>query len=130
MTPVQIGIGGCVLLFVLLAASMPVAFAMAIVGFVGFAVVVSPEAAMSRITMDLYDTFSSYNLTVIPLFVLMGQVAFHAGISRRLFNAAYHWLGTMPGGLAMSTVGGLYRLRSDLWVGPGDCRDDGLRGSA
>ena len=92
MTPVQIGILGCILLFVFLAASMPVAFAMAIVGFIGFAIVVSPQAAMSMITLDLYETFSSYNLTVIPLFVLMGQVAFHAGISRRLFNAAYHWL--------------------------------------
>ncbi len=105
MTPVQIGIVGCVFLLVLLSASMPVAFAMAIVGFVGFAVVKTPQAAMSMITFDLYDTFSSYNLTVIPLFVMMGQIAFHAGISRRLFNAAYHWLGAMPGGLAMSTVG-------------------------
>ncbi len=118
MTPVQIGIVGCVLLFVLLAASMPVAFAMAIVGFVGFAVVVSPEAAMSMITMDLYDTFSSYNLTVIPLFVLMGQVAFHAGISRRLFNAAYHWLGTLPGGLAMSTVGACTAFGAICGSGP------------
>jgi C4-dicarboxylate transporter DctM subunit len=105
MTPVQIGILGCILLFALLAASMPVAFAMAIVGFVGFAVLVSPEAATSMIAMDLYGTFSSYDLTVIPLFVLMGQLAFHAGISRRLFDTAYHWLGGLPGGLAMSTVG-------------------------
>jgi tripartite ATP-independent transporter DctM subunit len=105
MTPVQIGIIGCILLLVLLMASMPVAFAMAIVGFVGFAVVRSPQAAMSMISIDLYETFSSYSLTVIPLFVFMGQIAFHAGISRRLFDAAYHWLGALPGGLAMSTVG-------------------------
>ncbi len=118
MSPVQIGIVGCIMLFVLLAASMPVAFAMAVVGFVGFAVVVSPEAAMSMITMDLYDTFSSYSLTVIPLFVLMGQVAFHAGISRRLFNAAYHWLGGMPGGLAMSTVGACTAFGAICGSGP------------
>jgi len=118
MSPVQIGILGCILLFVLLAASMPVAFAMAIVGFAGFAMVVSPEAAMSIITLDLYDTFSSYSLTVIPLFVLMGQVAFHAGISRRLFNAAYHWLGAMPGGLAMSTVGACTAFGAICGSGP------------
>ncbi|HUT45362.1 MAG TPA: hypothetical protein VMX36_03715, partial [Sedimentisphaerales bacterium] len=73
MTPIQIGIIGCVLLLALLTASMPVAFAMAIVGFLGFAVIRSPGAAMSMITIDLYDTFSSYSLTVIPLFVFMGQ---------------------------------------------------------
>jgi len=105
MTPLQIGIVGCVMLFVLLATSMPVAFSMAIVGFVGFAIVVTPQAATAMITTDLYETFTSYSLTVIPLFVLMGQIAFHAGISRRLFDAAYHWLGHLPGGLAMATVG-------------------------
>jgi C4-dicarboxylate transporter, DctM subunit len=118
MSPVQIGIAGCILLFVLLAASVPVAFAMAIVGFAGFALVVSPQAAMSMITLDLYDTFSSYSLTVIPLFVLMGQVAFHAGISRRLFNAAYHWLGALPGGLAMSTVGACTAFGAICGSGP------------
>ncbi len=118
MTGIQIGILGCVMLFVLLAASMPVAFAMAIIGFVGFAVVRTPEAAMSMITMDLYDTFSSYSLTVIPLFVLMGQVAFHAGISRRLFKAAHHWLGAMPGGLAMATVGACTAFGAICGSGP------------
>ncbi|MCD6364867.1 MAG: TRAP transporter large permease [Planctomycetes bacterium] len=105
MTPLDIGILGCVFLLVLLMSSMPVAFVMGIVGVVGFAVVVSPSAAVNMITADLYETFSSYSLTVIPLFVLMGQIAFHAGISRRLFSTAYHWLGPLPGGLAMATVG-------------------------
>jgi len=105
MTPVQVGIIGCIALLFLLGASMPVAFSMAVVGFAGFAVIVSPSAAASIITIDLYESFSSYSLTVIPLFVFMGQIAFHAGISRRLFDAAYHWLGHLPGGLAMSTVG-------------------------
>lgn len=118
MTPIQIGIIGCLCLLLLLTASLPVAFAMAVVGFVGFAVVVSPEAAMSMITMDLYDTFSSYGLTVIPLFVLMGQVAFHAGISRGLFNAAYHWLGALPGGLAMATVGACTAFGAICGSGP------------
>ncbi|MFO7975755.1 MAG: TRAP transporter large permease [Candidatus Hydrogenedentota bacterium] len=104
MTEIQIGILGCVVLLVLLATSMPVAFAMAAVGAVGFAFVVSPQAALSMATTDLYSTFSSHSLTVIPLFVLMGQVAFHGGISRRLFKTAYAWLGPLPGGLAMATV--------------------------
>jgi C4-dicarboxylate transporter, DctM subunit len=57
------------------------------------------------VTIELFETLSSYPLTVIPLFVFMGQIAFHAGISRRLFNTAYAWLGQLPGGLAMATVG-------------------------
>lgn len=105
MTPVEVGIIGCAALLILLMASMPVAFAMAIVGFIGFAVIVSTHAAQSIITIDFYETFSSYSLTVIPLFVFMGQISFHSGISRRLFNTAYHWLGHLPGGLAMATVG-------------------------
>lgn len=105
MSPLQVGILGCLLLLVLLMSSMPVAFAMAVVGLVGFALIVNPSAALSMMGTDLFETFSSNSLTVIPLFIFMGQIAFHAGISRRLFNAAYHWFGPLPGGLAMATVG-------------------------
>ena len=105
MTPVQTGLLGCGLLLLLLVCSMPVAFVMAIAGVIGFAVVVNSPAALSMLTVDFFDTFSSYGLTVIPLFILMGQVAFHAGISKRLFHAAYCWLGPLRGGLAMATVG-------------------------
>lgn len=118
MTPVQIGILGCVALLVLLAASMPVAFAMALVGFVGFACITSPQAAASMIAIDLYDTFSSYSLTVIPLFVLMGQIAFHSGISRRLFQTAYRWIGHLPGGLAMASVGACAAFGAICGSGP------------
>ena len=118
MTPEQIGIVGCVILVVLLCSSMPVAFAMAAVGFLGFAWVVSPHAAVSVLTFDLYKTFASYSLTVIPLFVLMGQVAFHGGISRRLFDAAYHWLGPLPGGLAMASVGACTAFGAICGSGP------------
>lgn len=105
MTPLQIGVWGCIGLFVLLAASLPVAFTMAIVGFAGFAFIVSTSASAGMITTELYETFTQYSLTVIPMFVFMGQIAFHAGISRRLFDAAYSWLGHLPGGLAAAAVG-------------------------
>jgi len=105
MTPVQTGLVGCGLLLLLLVCSMPVAFVMAVAGVIGFAMVVNSPAALSMLTVDFFDTFSSYGLTVIPLFILMGQVAFHAGISKRLFHAAYCWLGPLRGGLAMATVG-------------------------
>ena len=88
MSELQTGLAGIALLFVLLASSMPVAFAMTLVGVVGFAVAVNAPAALHVLATDYYDTFSSYGLTVIPLFVFMGQVAFHAGISKKLFDAA------------------------------------------
>jgi len=84
---------------------MPVGFTMAIVGFTGFASLVTFDAATSMAVNDIFSSFGSYNLTVIPLFVFMGQVAFHAGISGRLFNAAYKIMGHWRGGLAMATVG-------------------------
>ena len=105
MNPLHVGIFGCIALLLLLFTSMPVAFAMIAVGLAGFAWIVTPQAAFSMAVAELYDTFSSYSLTVIPLFVFMGQVAFHAGISRRLFKTAYTWIGHLPGGLAMATVG-------------------------
>ncbi len=105
MSPVAIGLSGCLVLLVLLFTSMPVAFAMLATGVLGFALIVNPQAAFSMVTADLYETFSSYNLSVIPLFVMMGQVAFHAGISKSLFRAAYVWIGHLRGGLAMATVG-------------------------
>ena len=105
MNPLHVGILGCLSLLILLFTSMPVAFAMIAAGLAGFALIVTPQAAFSMVVADLYDTFSSYSLTVIPLFVFMGQVVFHAGISRRLFKTAYTWIGHLPGGLAMATVG-------------------------
>lgn len=84
----------------------------------GFAVLVNPNAALSMITADLYETLSSYSLTVIPLFVFMGQLAFHVGISRRLFNTAYQWMGALPGGLAMATVGACTAFGAICGSGP------------
>jgi len=118
MTPTEAAVIGFVILLVLLAGSMPVGYVMAAVGVVGFSVLVSPEAAISMATMELYGTFSDYNLTTIPLFVLMGQVAFHTGMSRGLFHAAYHWIGWLPGGLAMSTVGACSAFGAICGSGP------------
>ena len=105
MSELQIGLWGIAFLFLLLASSMPVGFAMTLVGLVGFAAVVNVPATLNVLVTDYYDTFSSYGLTVIPLFVFMGQVAFHAGISKKLFDAAQSWFGWLRGGLAMATVG-------------------------
>ncbi|MBI5521152.1 MAG: TRAP transporter large permease subunit, partial [Desulfarculus sp.] len=72
------------------------AFAMAIVGFVGFAYLVSFSAAANLLVKDFYDTFTSYGFTVIPLFVLMGQIASHSNIAKRLYQAAHTFVGHVP----------------------------------
>jgi C4-dicarboxylate transporter DctM subunit len=106
MNLVLIGVIGIViLLLVLFFLGMPVGFAMAIVGFCGFCYVVSFKAGLNMIGTDLWFTFSKYGLTVIPLFVFMGYLAFSAGIAERLYNAAYKWVGHWPGGLAIATIG-------------------------
>ncbi len=118
MTLVQIGALGCILMLLLLFGSMPVAFAMGVIGVCGYAVAVSGRAAMSVLTADMFETFSSYSLTVIPLFVFMGQVSFHAGISGRLFAAANSWLAGLRGGLAMATVGACAAFGAICGSGP------------
>ena len=101
-----LGIVGIALLVILLFCRMPVAFVMAILGFSGFALARGDfSAGASLLATDVFSEFSKYSLTVIPLFVFMGQVAFHAGISRRLYDTAYVFLGHRKGGLAMATVG-------------------------
>jgi len=104
MNPTLIGLIGIALLFLLFFSRMPVAYCMAFVGFVGFSVIVTGKAGLSLVARDVYDVFSSYGLTVIPLFILMGQLSFNAGISRKLYDTAYKFTGKIPGGLAMATV--------------------------
>lgn len=105
MSPTTIGLIGIAALFILIFLRMPVGFVMAAIGFVGFGSVVSFDAAMNIIAKDLFSVFGSYSLTVIPLFVLMGQLAYHSGISTRLFDSAYKFIGHWPGGLAVATIG-------------------------
>jgi C4-dicarboxylate transporter DctM subunit len=104
MSLTTIGIIGIAILVILLFSNMPVGFVMAFVGLFGFSYVVNFSAGLSLLARDIWDVFSSYGLTVIPLFVFMGQIAFHAGISRRLYDSAYVLMGHRKGGLAMATV--------------------------
>jgi len=105
MNPVHIGIIGIVVLIAILFSKFPVAFCMALVGLLGFGYLVSPDAALSIAMQDFYSAFSSYNMTVVPLFVFMGQILFYSGISQKLFDAASAWFGHYKGGLAMATIG-------------------------
>jgi C4-dicarboxylate transporter DctM subunit len=104
MSPIEIGILGIVFLILLFVSRVPVAFSMGIMGFLGFSFLVSWSAGFEMIAIDLTETFSSYNLTVIPMFVLMGCLAFRMGMSRRIFDASYVILGNVRGGLALASI--------------------------
>jgi len=83
---------------------IPMAFAMGIVGFFGFALKVNFGAAASMIAQTTYETGLAYTLSVIPLFILMGNFVVRARMSEELYHAAYTFLGHRRGGLAMSTI--------------------------
>jgi len=104
MSPTLIGILGILIMILMFLTRMPVAFVMATVGFVGFSVMISTDAGLVLLSRNIYETFDSYDLTTIPLFILMGQLGFNSGISKRLYDAGYKFLGSIRGGLAMATV--------------------------
>jgi len=104
MNPETAGIVGIGLLLLLFLLRMPVAFAMALVGFLGFAYLSGLGPALSLLSQDIFETFSSYPLSVIPMFILMGSFAFASGISERLYKTTHAWVGSLRGGLTIATV--------------------------
>ncbi len=97
-------LGIVVMLAVMLILKMPAGVAMAMVGFVGTGLILSWPAAMKLAVTDVWNTFSSYGLTVIPMFILMGQVCYHAKFNERLYDASYKWFGRIRGGLGITTI--------------------------
>ncbi len=104
MDPVLVALIGLFVMFGLMLAGMPISFAMLLAGLLGNAYLLSVPAATHLLSTNVWEQFSSYGLSVIPLFVLMGQFAYRAGVTERLYRAAYTWVGRLPGGLAGTTV--------------------------
>ena len=105
MSPLTAGIIGIGLLFLLFACGMPIGFVMALVGFLGYVYLGSLDAGLNIFGLTFYAGGTSYTLSVIPLFVLMGQFAAHAGLSRDIYHTVERWMGHQRGGLAMATIG-------------------------
>ena len=104
MNEITVGIIGLAVLLLIFATGIELGFGMALVGFVGFAYLNGWSSAMNLISRDVFDVITNYGYTVFPLFILMGQIGFNAGIAVRLYNAADKFVGHIPGGLAMATV--------------------------
>jgi C4-dicarboxylate transporter DctM subunit len=106
MSEVTIGILGIFVLMAMFMTGIELGYAMAIIGFLGLGYLGTWSAASNQVVKDFFDTFTSYGFTVIPLFVLMGQVASNSDIAKKLYNSAEKFVGHIPGGLAMTTVAG------------------------
>ena len=104
MTATSAGLVGILALFILLVLRIPVAFAMFVVGFFGIWTLNGLNAATSLLASEAFTLGSSPELVVIPLFILMGNVASATGMSRQLYDAAYAVIGSVKGGLASATV--------------------------
>ncbi len=106
MESYQIGILGFAGLLVLIALRVAIAFALALVGLVGLFVLSGQDATFAMLSTMLYSSVANNTLTAVPLFLLMGYFAFHAGLTKACFNTARLWLARLPGGLAMASVAG------------------------
>ncbi len=106
MNEIVVGITGLLVLLLLFSTGIELGFAMALVGFVGFGYLNGFHSAINLLSRDFFDVITTYGYTVFPLFILMGQIGFNAGIAVRLYNAAHKFIGHIPGGLAMATVAG------------------------
>jgi len=103
MSSIMIGALGIVVILVLIAARVPIGLALGSVAFVGIANVIGMKAALGMMGDLPYDFSAHWSLSAIPMFLLMGTIAFHTGMTNSLFRAARLWLGFLPGGLAVST---------------------------
>ena len=103
MSPIVIGFLGIFAVLFFMALRMPIAYVMALVGFVGFGYLTSFNAAFDIVSKELYSTFSSYSFSVIAMFVWMGFLAYHSGVGAKLYVFAYKLIGHWPGGLAVAT---------------------------
>ena len=99
------GIVGIGLLILLLFSSMPIGPVMGLIGFIGFSYLVNFKASFTLLGTVPYRSASSHAMSTIPLFVLMGMLCFYAELSRDVYGTLRNWMGRLPGGLAMSTVG-------------------------
>lgn len=100
-----IGACGIAVMVLLMILGMPIAFTMVLVGFLGFTYMTSLDGGLFLLSDSFYYQFTSYTMLVIPLFVFMGEIAFRSGISKRIYRTAHTWLGFIPGGLAVATIG-------------------------
>lgn len=104
MTLTTIALLGIAALVLIMLLGMPISYAMILTGTAGIAYMSTADAAYHLLASNLWGSFGSYSYTVIPMFILMGQVAYRSGITQRLYDTAHKWVGHYPGGIAGTTI--------------------------
>ncbi|WP_138417622.1 TRAP transporter large permease [Aquibacillus sediminis] len=105
MSPEVIGVAGIVVLILMFLMKVPVGIAMLLVGLIGTTMIRGWDIAFTQLGRTPFDTASSYSLSVIPLFILMGMILSYTGLGRDLYRSVDSWIGHLRGGLAMATIG-------------------------
>ena len=95
---------GLVLVMVMIALGLPIAFSMAAIGFIGLTFIIGTDASLAMIGQVFFDNGMNYTLSILPLFLLMGNFVVKAGLADELYSAANAWLRHKKGGLAMATI--------------------------
>ena len=106
MTPTTMALLGVAGMFALIILRIPIGIAMTVAGLVGFAALTNPSAALSLLSTEVMNKFSSVDTAVAPMFLLMGNLATVSGLSGDLYRLAHSCIGYLRGGLAMATVAG------------------------
>jgi C4-dicarboxylate transporter DctM subunit len=106
MDPFWTGVAGTIAVMLLIIFRFPIAFALAGIGTFGVASIFGLDKALNFIPYQLYSHISHFTFTAVPLFLLMGYFAFNAGLTQEAYDAARAWVGKLPGGLAVTTIGG------------------------
>jgi tripartite ATP-independent transporter DctM subunit len=107
MSPIIIGVIGIGVVLLLMACGLPIGFAMILVGAVGFAYLVNLPAALQIVGVSSYGIVTNYEWLVLPLFFLLASILFYGGLGKSMFRIAYTYLGRLPGGLSMATIGAI-----------------------
>src|SRR5690625_1819108 len=105
MTPELIGVLGIILLLIFFMLKIPVAIGLLTVGIIGYSAIRGIKTGLLQLGTATFDTASSYSLSVIPLFILMGMLLSYSGLGRDLFQSVDSWVGHIKGGLAIATIG-------------------------
>jgi tripartite ATP-independent transporter DctM subunit len=118
MATVTVGILGLVALLVLLLIGVPIAASMAIIGIAGYGVLSGFGSSFKLLSMDLFSSIASYNMSVVSMFTFMGYLALHSGIGSKLYEFAYKLMGHLPGGMAIASEGACAAFGAICGSGP------------
>jgi C4-dicarboxylate transporter, DctM subunit len=118
MTPFEVGLICIGILLVAICIRIPVAFASLLTGVIGMLWLLPPQAAFRFAVTDLNTQFNSFPFSAMPMFILMGFFAASSGMTQKLFNVAYTWIGSIRGGLAVATVGACALFSAVCGSGP------------